>query len=171
MLCTRHILLIISLREIKVTVHAGKKKVTSIVKLEHTAELVYYLKLQDCKTDLTYGLNRPSTYLCKTNTDVLLSEVSVFLRIEYGERDNCELLKNKVREYSIKSGCSIRVKQCASGVRSNFSCTRLTATYFIYNCPFHELDIERFLGRFLHLITRFCREKNPITFLYLSLSK
>lgn len=45
MLCTRHILLIISLREIKVTVHAVKKKVTSIVKLEHTAELVYYLKL------------------------------------------------------------------------------------------------------------------------------
>lgn len=58
--------------------------------------------------DLMYFTStRPGTYLCKTNTDVFLSKVSVFLRIEYGERDNCELLKNKVRKYSLKSGCSI----------------------------------------------------------------
>lgn len=52
--------------------------------------------------------NRPSTYLCKTDTDVLLSKLSVFLRIEYGERDDCELLKNKVRKHKIKSGSSIK---------------------------------------------------------------
>lgn len=39
--------------------------------------------------------------------DVFFFKVLVFLRIEYGEWDNCEFLKNKVREYSLKFGCSI----------------------------------------------------------------
>lgn len=51
---------------------------------------------------------RPSTYLSKTDTDVLLSKVSVFSRIEYGERDDSELLKYKVGKYKIKSGSSIK---------------------------------------------------------------